>query len=179
MKHFLFRLAILFLFASRILFAQNAPPSPLFACATDAVGVRLGSTTSPGTDVNCSFNVTKAVAVETHNILVPSTGGQDYFAGVSWTPDFSKLFSKTNLPKNTFQPFIHGAVGAARTVPSSGPTLQHYGAFAGAGVRYDPTGSRRFTITPVRFDWYNHPGIAKGPHGWLVGAGIQFVFGQK
>lgn len=158
---------------------QTPAPAPLFSCATDAIGVHLGGTTNPGTDVNCAFNITKSWSAETHNLLVPATGGQDYFAGVGFTPDLSKLFGKTNLPKNTFQPFFHAAIGAARTAPSVGPTLQHYGGFAGAGVRYDPTGSGKFVITPVRFDFYDHPGVGKSPHGWLVGAGIQYVFGHQ
>ena len=174
---------ILFLalsFASAAL-AQTPPPPPsaLFSCSTDAVAVRIGGQTNPGTDVGCSFNVKSTFAVESHNLLTPGNGAQDYLGGVSWTPNISSLVTKTNIPKNTFQPFLHAAVGIARTVPAIGPSAQHYGAFAGGGFRYDPTGSGKFSITLARIDWYNHPGAGPHPNGLLFSAGLTVVLGSK
>lgn len=157
----------------------STPPTPLFSCATDAVGVRQNAATNPGTDINCAYNITTGIAIETHNILVPATNAQDYFGGLSWTPNLSKLLAKTTLPKNTFQPFVHGAFGVARNVPTGAPTTQGYGGIAGGGVRYDPNGSGKFTITLVRVDYYNHSGAGPSPNGLLFGAGLQYVFGQR
>jgi len=174
----------LFLQTSGTAFAQNPPaPAPvdvtMFSIASQAVAVRIGGQSVPGTDLIGSYAVTKRISVRSDNLLAPGNNLQLYGAGFDWKPPLSGLISKTTLPKNTFEPYLTGTIGIVRNVPAAGPVKQHYAALLGGGVNYDPTGSGRFTVNLIEVRAADLPGFGKHPWGATISVGIKLGLWQK
>jgi hypothetical protein len=171
-----------FLVFGAMAFAQTTPPpapSPLFSVSTQAVAIRIGGQTVPGVDAIGQYNLTKSLVLQSDNILAPANDLQAYLGGVRYNLDqyLNKYLSKTNIPANTFQPYVHAAIGIVRNVPATGPTQQHYSALAGGGFDYDPTGGGKFSFGP-RVEWFNAPGWGH-PNGVAISAQLTFVLGSK
>ena len=173
------------LFSAGSTFAQNPPaPAPvdtttMFAIASQAVAVRIGGQSVPGTDVIGTYAVTKHVSVRSDNLLAPGNNLQLYGAGFNWRLPLGGLISKTNLPKNTFEPYLTGTIGIVRNVPAAGAVTQRYAGLVGGGVNYDPAGTGRFTINLVEVRAADLPGFGKHPWGATVSVGIKLGLWQK
>jgi hypothetical protein len=155
-------------------------PSTLFSFSTQAVAISLGGSTTPGTDVVGQFYLTKNNVLESDNMLFPGNGMQAYLGGIRRNFSLASLIKNTNIPANTFLPYVHGAVGVIRWVPSTGPAVQRIGAIADGGFDYDPTGSAKFGIGP-RVGWIYAPGNpgSTARNGVLVSANLTFVLGAR
>ena len=152
--------------------------TPLFSVSTQAVAVRVGGQTQPGTDAIGTFNLTKNVAIQSDNILVPAINLQAYLGGVRYNINLKKVVAKTNIPKDTFQPYLHAALGIVRNVPAAGDAKQHYSALVGGGFDFDPLGTGHFSFGP-RVEFFDAPGFGKSPHGVAVSANLTVVLGSK
>jgi len=180
------KVLLLFLLVPVLAMAQTttpppaAAPIPIFSVSTQAVAVRIGGETLPGTDIIGSFNVTKNVILQSDNILAPGNNLQAYLGGVRYNLDtvLNKYIAKTTIPTNTFLPYVHAALGIVRNVPATGAAQQHYSALAGAGFDYDPTSSGKFSFGP-RVEWFNAPGFGPHPNGVAISAQLTFVLGSK
>lgn len=182
MKHLL-GFSLFILWASSATAQTNPPtePTPLFSVSTQAVAIRIGGQTVPGTDAVGSFNLTPRLQLQTDNTLAPANNLQQYVAGPKYYPSFlEKPFAKTSLAG--IKPYIHGALGIVRNVPATGPSTQHYSANAGAGFDWLVNGT--FSLGPL-VEYMNAPGqcppgIAHcSPHGLRVSANLNFVLGKK
>src|SRR5579864_5726689 len=178
MRTFLATLALL-LFSAIPAIAQTptpapAPaPQPIFSCMSAAVALHLNGVTNAGADATCSFNLTNNFIISSDNILVPAINFEGLYAGVRYNINslLSKQLSKTNVSPSMFNPYIHAAIGVARNVPATGPTVQHISALIGAGFDYDTTNSGRFAIGP-RVEYLSAPGFGKSPSGYVVSANL-------
>jgi hypothetical protein len=187
---YLFLFFLILLWCPIALFAQNVAdasasttmPTAIFSAGSEAIGLHIGGNTVAATDVSASLGITKTFLLESHNILASNVtatnaGFQGYFGGVRWNPDLSNVLKKTIIPPKTFQPYLHAAIGVVRVTPAAASDKNHFGAFVGGGIEYDPTGSGHFAITPFRFEYLNAPGFGRSPHGWMVGAGLAAKWG--
>lgn len=169
------KLLLLCLLLGSAAMAQTPAPTPIFSVSTQAIAVRIGGQTVPGTDAIGSFNLTKDVQLQSDNILAPGNGLQAYLGGVKYyAPFLSKPFAKTTLSSVT--PYVHGAFGIVRNVPSTGATQQHYSALAGAGFDYKVNGMLSFGPS---IEYLNAPGFGGSPHGVKVSANLTLVLGSK
>jgi hypothetical protein len=164
------------LLVSGIAKAQTAPtPSPLLSASTQAVAIRIGGQTVPGTDLVGSFNLTTNWLLETHNILAPSINFQRYTGGVKTYPAFlAKPLAKTSL--SNVQPCIEADAGIVRNVPAVGSATQHY-TFSVSGC-FDYKVNDRLSLGP-RAGWLNAPGFGPHPNGAIVSANLTLVLGIK
>lgn len=163
-------LAVALLFASSV-WAQD---SPLFSVSTQAVAVRIGGQTQPGTDAIGSLNLTKNLQLQSDNILCPGINLQAYLGGVKYYPSlFTKPLAKTTL--SSIKPYVHAALGVVRNVPATGDAKQHYSALAGAGFDYSVNGT--FSFGP-RLEYFNAPGFGPHPNGVAVSANLTVVLGK-
>jgi hypothetical protein len=180
------KMLLLFLLAPALAMAQTVTPPPepapipLFTVSTQAIAVRIGGQTVPGVDAVGTFNLTKNLVLQSDNILAPANDLQAYLGGIRYNLDslLNKYVAKTTIPPNTFQPYVHAALGIVRNVPATGPSQQHYSALAGGGFDYDPLGTGRFSFGP-RVEWFNAPGFGPHPNGLAVSAQLTFVLGSK
>jgi len=161
---------------------------PLFATGTTVTALHLAGTTNPATDLYGQYHLTNNIVLRTDSLLAPGNNFQGYYGGVGWAGSPDALFTKTNLPKNTFQVYGFGDVGVARNVPASGPTLQKFSFWLHGGLNYDPLGSGKFTVNVVDVGWINAPGfsspnsagtLVSSPNGWTVSIGIKLGFGSS
>lgn len=171
------KLLILFLLLSTATLAQTPSPatiSPLFSVSTQAVAVRIGGSTQPGTDAIGAFNLTPRLQLQSDNILAPGINLQAYLGGVKYQfPWLDSLLKKSSL--STIKPYFHGALGITRNVPSTGSAIQHYSALAGAGFDYQVNGT--LSIGP-RVEFFNAPGFGPHPNGALVSANVTVVLAK-
>ena len=171
MKKYAFALFCSFVLAGLSL----AQGQPVFSVSTQAVGIRVGGQTVPGTDAIGTFGLTKTLFLQSDNVLAPANNFQGFFGGVKYYPNFlSKPLAKTTLSNVT--PYVHVALGVVRNVPATGATKQHYGALAGAGFDYKV--NDMFSLGP-RVSYLNAPGFGPGPHGVMVSANLTVVLGKK
>ncbi len=155
--------------------AQAAPAEPIFSTSAQAVAVRIGGSTSPGTDVIGSFNLTPSLLLQSDNILAPAINFQGYYGGVKYfAPFLAKPLAKTTL--SNIAPYIHVMVGIARNVPALGAVAQHY-SFSG-DVGFDYKVNSKLSFGP-RVGYLNAPGFGGGPHGALISASLTVVLGSK
>lgn len=175
MKTILRLLLVMLLFALPCI-AQTPAPTPLFSVSTQAMALRIGGQTVPATDAIGTFYLTKNLALQSDNILAPGNDLQAYLGGVRYNFNLDKYLAKTNIPKGTFLPYVHAAVGIVRNVPSVGQDQQHYSVLAGGGFDYDPTGQSRFSFGP-RVEWFNAPGFGH-PNGLAISANLTVVLGS-
>jgi len=177
------------LFAASGLRAQTTTPpdvSTLFAVKTTVMNLHIAGQNNPGTDLSGSYlfmshGKTDFLAV-TDSLLVPGNNFQGYYGGLglAWQPD--RLFSKTNLPKNSFQ--VYGALegGIARNVPASGTSTSKPSFFTHAGLNYDPTHTGKFSINVVDGGFVYAPNLgypSPASNGWTLSVGIKLGLWTK
>lgn len=165
------KLLLLFLLLSVPTMAQE----PLFSVSTQAVAVRIGGSTQPGTDAIGSFNLTKNLQLQSDNILCPGINLQAYLGGLKYyAPILAKPLAKTSLSSVT--PYVHVALGIVRNVPATGSAQQHYSALVGAGFDYKVNNTLSFG---PRVEYFNAPGFGPHPNGAAVSANLTVVLGKK
>lgn len=172
------KLLILFLLLSGSTMAQANPPtpsySPLFSVSTQAVAVRIGGQTSPGTDAIGSFNLTPNWQLQSDNVLAPGINFQGYYGGVKGYLSFlSKALEKTSLAD--IKPYAHAMVGIVRNVPATGTAQQHYSFSVDGGFDYQVNGT--LSVGP-RVGYLNAPGFGPHPNGALVSANVTVVLAK-
>ena len=174
MKHLL-RFFSFILFASSAIAQTNTAPTPLFSVSTQAVALRIGGQTVPGTDAVGQFNLKPTLLLKSDNLLAPSNNFQGYYGGLRDYPSFlAKPFANTSL--SSVKPYIEASFGIVRNVPATGIGTQHYSAIAGGGFDYNVNGT--FSVGP-RISYLNAPGFGPHPHGAIVSANLTFVLGKK
>lgn len=156
----------------------NPSGGPLFSVSTQAVALRIGGQTVAATDLIGSFYLTNHIVLQSDNLLAPANNLQGYYGGIRYNFSLNSLVGKTNIPKDTFQPYLHGAFGVVRNVPATGTSTQSYSGMAGGGFDYDPTGGGHFAIGP-RVEYFNAPGFGGSPHGVVISANLTFILGSK
>lgn len=170
------KLLLLFLLLGSTTMAQTpaSTTSPLFSVSTQAVAVRIGGSTQPGTDAIGSFNLTPRLQLQSDNILAPGINLQSYLGGVKYQFSWlDSLLKKSSL--SSIKPYVHGAFGIVRNVPATGTAQQHYSALAGAGFDYQVNGT--LSIGP-RVEFFNAPGFGPHPNGALVSANVTVVLAK-
>lgn len=169
------KLLILFLLLSGTAMAQTpATETPLFSVSTQAVAVRIGGQTSPGTDAIGSFNLTPTWQLQSDNVLAPAINFQGFYGGVKGYLSFlSKPLAKTSL--SSIKPYVHAMAGIVRNVPATGTAQQHYSFGADGGFDYQVNGT--FSVGP-RVGYLNAPGFGPHPHGALVSANVTVVLAK-
>ncbi len=155
-----------------------AQPGLTFTTSTQALAVSLGGQTSAATDISPSLGFLRgdygAISLAEHNILAPGINLEGYYGGMEYVPNLASAFAKTLLPPNTLQPYFEVAVG---DVLNTSVGKSHFSAFVGGGIKYDPTGSGKFLVTPIRIDYFNAPGFGH-PNGVTYASGLAVVFGK-
>lgn len=163
------RLAIafmLFLGLAVSALAQDPPPavapSSTFSLSAQAIALPGNHQTVAGTIMGAKFNLTPKLALRSDNLLVPASDLQGYYGGFDYVlPAISNKIQNTSstLDGNHLQVYLTASVGINRIVPAVGVTQQHYSFLAGGGLRYDPLGSKNFSIN-VEVRWAKLPGYA-------------------
>lgn len=152
-----------------------AQDSPMFSVSTQAVALRIGGQTVPGTDMIGSYNLTPRLQLQSDNILAPANNYQGYFGGVKYQFSWlDKTLAKTSL--SSIKPYLHAALGIVRNVPATGADHQHYGALAGAGFDYQMNG---ILSCGPRVEYLNSPGFGPGPHGVAVSANLTIILAKS
>lgn len=158
--------------------AQTAtPPSTStsngFAGSSDAVAIDYAGAWSVGTLATESYDVydfgakkTNHLYLQGEELLAPTPGFNAYMGGIAIQPDFSSLFSKTNVPASNFSVFFNASIGNG--IPSTGPSAITW--LAGGGVKYQVTSS--LTWNTLRADYGRF-----GSNGFpMLSTGLQFIF---
>lgn len=157
--------------------AQTAPPpnpSNGLAGASEAVAIHYNGEWSAGTDITQSFDFLDFGAkkgshlyLEGRQLLAPGPGFNIYAGGLKIEPDFSSLFSKTNLGAlGNFSTYFSGAAGNG--VPTVGGS--HISFLAGAGVRYKLTSALTWQSLQVQYGQFGSNKFA------VLSTGLSFIF---
>lgn len=146
--------------------AQDVPPavapSSTFSLSAQAIALPGNHQTVAGTIMGAKFNLTPKLALRSDNLLVPASDLQGYYGGFDYVlPAISNKIQNTSstLDGNHLQIYLTASAGINRIVPAIGATQQHYSFLAGGGLRYDPLGSKNFSIN-VEVRWAKLPGYA-------------------
>lgn len=138
--------------------AAQTPPAPSNTFSLNAYAVALPGSgqTLPGTLTVAGWNFTPNFGLRETNLLSQPVNG--YFGGEEYRfPSLSKGLNNASpyLNGNQFQFYETASAGI---VHINGTSAQHYAFLGGGGVRYDPTGTGKFTITLVEAQYAKLPG---------------------
>lgn len=146
--------------------AQDTPPavapSSTFSLSAQAIALPGNHQTVAGTIMGAKFNLSPNLALRSDNLLVPASDLQGYYGGFDYVlPSISNKIQNTSstLDGNHLQVYLTASAGINRIVPAVGTSQQHYSFLAGGGLRYDPLGSKNFSVN-VEVRWAKLPGYA-------------------
>lgn len=146
--------------------ATDVPPavgaSSTFSLSAQAIALPGNHQTVAGTIVGAKFGLSSNLALRSDNLLVPASDLQGYFGGFDYVlPAISNKIQNTSstLDGNHLQIYLTASAGIDRIAPAVGPSFQHYAFLAGGGLRYDPMGSKNFSIN-VEVRYAKLPGYA-------------------
>jgi hypothetical protein len=136
-------------------FQFNATAASLSTSVQTSAVADFGVRFTPSPDLPLAFRQENIVsptgnAGESVNAFV---AGFEYYG-----QPLQQLLAKLRLDTKKFQLYVTGAVGVDRVTDHTGAVTQHIAALSGGGLRYDPTGSGRFSVT-----------LAEVRHAWLPG----------
>lgn len=143
-KRFLILEAVLLL-AAGVAFGQDQPPQ-FFSFTSQATVLRMNGQSTPGSFLFGAVKITPTIGIGPETFLAPGIDAQYYGGAVHKTFSFEKALAKTQLPKKSFQGYVHGSLGIDRNVPPTGNVTQHYAGFLRGGLNYDPTGTGKFSV---------------------------------
>lgn len=153
-----------------------APASPLFTASSAAMAIEMNGQYSVASDTTESLNITKTCGISGDELLAPTINLQGYYGGIACTPDLSALLDKTQIPANSVQFTFKGSLGVARnTTPTD--AVNHISGFAGGCITYQATPGGGF-VAPMCFQYLRAPGFGKDANGFLVSAGLGWVWGH-
>src|SRR5258708_17099702 len=141
--------------------AQVPAPSDTFSMDAQAISLPGGKQTAAGTVVGGTFAITQNFALRSDNLIAPGANLSAYLGGFNYNlPVLSRKLNNMspNLDGSRFQFYITASVGVDRLSPASGDVRQHYAALVGGGVRYDASGSGRFSVNLAEVRWAKLPG---------------------
>lgn len=153
-----------------------APASPLFTASSAAMAIEMNGEYSVASDTTESLNITKSCGISGDELLAPTINLQGYYGGVACTPDLSALLAKTQIPPSSIQFTFKASLGVARnTTPTD--AINHISGFGGGCVTYQATPGGGF-VAPMCFQYLRAPGFGKDANGFLVSAGLGWVWGH-
>jgi len=144
--------------------AQNQPQQEPISVQAQAMALSSQATTAAASDVGFAVHISSSFALRAETIQSPTANSGDsvnvFVGGIEWSgKPFDGLTRLLRLDTDHFQFYATGSLGVDRVTDHTGDVHQHIAALAGGGLRYDPTGSGRYTVrlAEVRYGWL--PGL--------------------
>jgi hypothetical protein len=106
------------------------------------------------------LNLSPNLRLRDDNLLAPDVNYSAFLGGMEYS--WLHLIKKSTLSTTQWDAYAVAEGGASRVVPPTGAAVQHFGLYAGGGLRYDPTGMGHFSMTIAEVGVMRAPGLAGG-----------------